>query len=64
MPRSPSDDDKPQTEDAKSPGSLTEKLAFKSRFVLVFGEIDDAVARSTCRAADRARRGVRRADPR
>ncbi|MEO6897990.1 MAG: ATP-dependent Clp protease proteolytic subunit [Caldimonas sp.] len=48
MPRSPSDDDKPDTEAAKSPGSLTEKLAFKSRFVLVFGEVDHAVARSTC----------------
>ena len=30
------------------PGSLAEQLAFKSRFVLVFGEIDDKLARSTC----------------
>jgi ATP-dependent Clp protease, protease subunit len=29
-------------------GSLAEQLAFKSRFVLVFGEIDDKLARSTC----------------
>jgi len=28
--------------------SLAEQLAFKSRFVLVFGEIDDKVARATC----------------
>jgi ATP-dependent Clp protease protease subunit len=28
--------------------SLTEQLAFKSRFVLLFGEIDDASARRTC----------------
>ena len=27
---------------------LTEQLAFKSRFVLVFGEIDDSMARRTC----------------
>ena len=26
-------------------GALSEQLAFKSRFVLVFGEIDDASAR-------------------
>lgn len=32
----------------KPEGSLAEKLAFKSRTVLIFGEIDDAVARSTC----------------
>jgi len=29
-------------------GALSEQLAFKSRFVLVFGEIDDASARRTC----------------
>ncbi len=29
--------------------SLEERLSFKSRFVLVFGEIDDSVAQSTCR---------------
>jgi ATP-dependent Clp protease, protease subunit len=29
-------------------GSLAEQLAFKSRFVLVFGEIDDKLARATC----------------
>jgi ATP-dependent Clp protease, protease subunit len=30
------------------PGSLAEQFAFKSRFVMVFGEIDDAVAQKTC----------------
>jgi ATP-dependent Clp protease protease subunit len=29
-------------------GGLAEKLAFKSRFVLVFGEIDDQLARRVC----------------
>jgi ATP-dependent Clp protease, protease subunit len=29
-------------------GSLTEQLSFKSRFVLVFGEIDDRLARQAC----------------
>ena len=29
-------------------GSLQEQLSFKSRFVLVFGEIDDKMARVTC----------------
>jgi ATP-dependent Clp protease, protease subunit len=29
-------------------GALAEQLAFKSRFVLLFGEIDDASARRTC----------------
>ena len=29
-------------------GSLSEQLAFKSRFVMVFGEIDDKMARATC----------------
>ncbi|MFY9511995.1 MAG: ATP-dependent Clp protease proteolytic subunit [Rubrivivax sp.] len=33
--------------DAKA-GNLQEQLAFKSRFVLVFGEIDDQLARRTC----------------
>ncbi len=37
-----------EPEPAKAQGSLTEKLAFKSRFVLIFGEIDHAMARSTC----------------
>jgi ATP-dependent Clp protease protease subunit len=32
----------------KAAGSLAERLAFKSRFVLVFGEIDDRMARATC----------------
>jgi ATP-dependent Clp protease protease subunit len=33
---------------AERPGSLAERLAFKSRFVLVFGEINDRLARQTC----------------
>lgn len=44
-------DDKPAKGPDKSPekaGSLAEQLAFKARFVLVFGEIDDKLARSTC----------------
>ena len=48
MTRSNSDDEKKETEPAKVQGSLTEKLAFKSRFVLIFGEIDHSMARSTC----------------
>jgi len=41
-------DDEPTKGPGSLPGSLTEKLAFKSRFVLVFGEVDHAMARSTC----------------
>ena len=48
MTRAMSEDEKKEAEPAKSPGSLTEKLAFKSRFVLVFGEVDHALARTTC----------------
>jgi ATP-dependent Clp protease, protease subunit len=39
-------DDKPAK--GERGGSLQEQLAFKSRFVLVFGEIDDKMARITC----------------
>ncbi len=35
--------------DAAAPGRLEEQLAFKSRYVLVFGEIDDKLALATCR---------------
>ena len=42
------DNDKHQVQPVRSQGSLSEKLAFKSRFVLVFGEVDAAMARSTC----------------
>jgi len=40
----------PATEDPKpqSRGGLMEALSLKSRFVLVFGEIDDKLARQTC----------------
>ncbi len=40
-------DEKPAANE--SPENLEEKLSFKSRFVLVFGEINDTVARATCR---------------
>ena len=40
------DDDKPAKPERSS--SLAEQLAFKSRFVLLFGEIDDKAARVTC----------------
>ena len=33
----------------KSANRLEEQLSFKSRYVLVFGEIDDKVAQATCR---------------
>jgi len=39
-------DDKPAKGDRS--GSLVEQLSLKSRFVLVFGEIDDQLARRTC----------------
>ena len=35
-------------EAADRPSGLAEQLAFKSRFVLVFGEIDDQLARRVC----------------
>lgn len=40
----------PATEDSKPQGrgGLMEALSLKSRFVLVFGEIDDKLARQTC----------------
>jgi len=41
-------EDKPAKTDAKV-DKLEENLAFKSRFVLVFGEIDDKLAHATCR---------------
>lgn len=37
------------TPDAPKADRLEDQLAFKSRFVLVFGEITDAVANATCR---------------
>lgn len=42
-------DDKPSKADkADKSSGLAEQLAFKSRFVLVFGEIDDKLARQVC----------------
>jgi ATP-dependent Clp protease protease subunit len=40
-------DDKPAKKDA--PEKMEEQLLFKSRFVMVFGEIDDKMALATCR---------------
>jgi ATP-dependent Clp protease, protease subunit len=40
------DDDKPAKPERS--GTLAEQLAFKSRFVMLFGEIDDEAARATC----------------
>jgi ATP-dependent Clp protease protease subunit len=40
-------DDKP-AKNSERPSGLAEQLAFKSRFVLVFGEIDDKLARTAC----------------
>ena len=34
---------------AERPSSMEERLAFQSRYVLVFGEIDDKMALTTCR---------------
>jgi len=36
-------------EKSVKPGALEEQLAFKSRYVMVFGEIDDKMAHATCR---------------
>ena len=43
-----SNDDKKPEKPGSDRGSLAEQLSFKSRFVLVFGEIDDTMARRTC----------------
>lgn len=43
-----SQDDKPDAAKTERPGAIAEQLAFKSRFVLLFGEIDDESARRTC----------------
>ncbi len=45
---SPADDDKGKDDKSeRNTSSLMEQLAFKSRFVMVFGEIDDKMARAT-----------------
>ena len=41
-------DDKP-AKPAEGPDRIEDQLSFKSRYVLVFGEITDALAQSTCR---------------
>ncbi|MFT3957129.1 MAG: ATP-dependent Clp protease proteolytic subunit [Piscinibacter sp.] len=42
-------DDDTKKPEAAAAGRLEEQLAFKSRYVLVFGEIDDKLALATCR---------------
>jgi ATP-dependent Clp protease protease subunit len=42
------DADEEKIEPEERPEAIAERLAFKSRFVLVFGEITHAVARTTC----------------
>ena len=42
-------DDKNAKPDAKGDERLEEQLSFKSRFVLIFGEVDDKLAQATCR---------------
>ena len=43
-------DDKPaKKEDAARPDRIEEQLSFKSRYVLVFGEINDTLAQAVCR---------------
>lgn len=44
-----SDDDHKPAVNADKPDRLEDQLAFKSRYVLVFGEIDDKLAHATCR---------------
>jgi ATP-dependent Clp protease, protease subunit len=39
----------PAQKDADKSPAMEDQLSFKSRFVLVFGEIDDKVAQATCR---------------
>jgi len=39
----------PDSNPAPDRGTLEERMSFQSRFVLVFGEIDDKMAMSTCR---------------
>jgi ATP-dependent Clp protease, protease subunit len=42
------DDDKPERTEPQRPESLADQLSFKARFVFLFGEINHAVARTTC----------------
>ena len=39
----------PDTQTSPDRGTLEERMSFQSRFVLVFGEIDDKMAMATCR---------------
>ncbi len=41
-------DDQPERANAERVETITEQLSFKSRFVLLFGEINHGVARTTC----------------
>ncbi len=40
--------DAPDTESQEHPNSAAEQLSFKARFVLIFGEITQKLARTTC----------------
>ena len=42
------DNGKDKADKAERSSNMMEQLAFKSRFVMVFGEIDDKTARATC----------------
>ena len=42
-------EDNKKDESSAKPGALEEQLSFKSRYVMVFGEIDDKMAHATCR---------------
>lgn len=46
--RNAGDDKTPKAEKDSKAGNPVEQLTFKGRFVLVFGEIDDQLARKTC----------------
>jgi ATP-dependent Clp protease protease subunit len=41
-------DDKPERNDQQRPESIIDQFSFKSRFVFVFGEITQSIARATC----------------
>lgn len=42
-------DDKPAAPPTAAPDRIEDQLSFRSRYVLVFGEVDDKLAHATCR---------------
>ncbi|WP_284619889.1 ATP-dependent Clp protease proteolytic subunit [Aquabacterium humicola] len=42
-------DDKPAAPTTAAPDRIEDQLSFRSRYVLVFGEVDDKLAHATCR---------------